>query len=176
MARITKQQASDASCKMANDIYDKKIDKADKEVKAYAKKLFEKYVPKPVIAVAQEFPEWFSWYNTIHWRNKDNYSRWADLPDSINPIEDKKLPLTSEEMKKIDGLKDALSEIKAQKSKFEDDIYNALITLQTEKRIKETLPDALPYINFSGSTALVPQYNELNTILKTLNKKQNENT
>lgn len=172
MARITKSQAEKAAKSMAATIYNAKIDLANLKVREYTKSLLEKYIPKPLQACFKEYPEWFTPHSTIWYRNKDGYERSAPTFESTNPCMYKKFPLTLAEIKKLEGLKDAASDEINNKHKFIDDMTKALVTLKTEKRISETLPDALPYINFSGSTALVPQYQELNTILKTLNKKQ----
>ena len=56
--------------------------------------------------------------------------------------------------------------IKNEKYSYRSKVEDALYQLKTEAKIKQFFPEALPFINFSESSALVPNYDDLRSKLK----------
>ena len=56
--------------------------------------------------------------------------------------------------------------MKKERDDFEDEVRQALVNLRTEKNVREQFPEALPYMNFSECTALVPNLSSLRNKLK----------
>lgn len=59
-----------------------------------------------------------------------------------------------------------LYKLRDAKSEYINKVSDVLFALSSFKRISENFPEALPYINFSNVTAIIPNYNNLRNPFK----------
>lgn len=167
--RLTREMADDAAEKLAAIAFDKKIQKAKDEMTKFGDELIQKYIPAPILALGQEYASYFpdrSNYIQFTSETAPNY-HYSSLPCTIsNPIYRKVLVLKNDDYKKGNDLKRRHEDLCNDRRKYERNVSDALVQLKSEKRITEQFPEALPFLHFCDTTALVPQFVELRAMLK----------
>ena len=174
--RITKEMADDAAEELSEIAYGNKLESAISKNKDFVDSLIQKYVPKAVLACAKEYPRYFhkSSHFDMNLENSSSYSNtlcqdcnYDEGSYAINYYQGY-TPISKEDHHKAYKLEIAVKELRKAKSDYEYKVSNALRMLQTEKRVKEQFPEALPYLNFTDSTALSLNLNNLRDLLKTV--------
>ena len=174
--RITKSMAKKAAAKMIEKAYGCKIENARAKVDSAVEELVRKYLPYPVIACVNEYPEYF------------NYSMGANIMTILN---DKGSTFTSLSISgkltfkvpcygtsiKVDckdydillKLNTKLRLLEKESEKFGDQVYAALISLRTEKAVEKELPEALKYLEFPEVKAVpMPVFTGLREIIQSI--------
>jgi hypothetical protein len=167
--RLTREMADDAADKLAALAFDKKIEKIKSEMTKFGDVLINKYIPAPILALGDEYAQYFPDRNNhIQFTSETAPSyHYSALPCTVsNPIYRKVFVLSEEDYKKGHGLKRRYDDLCGDKRRYKSDVSDALMQLKSEKRIQEQFPEALPYLNFCETTALVPQFVELRAMLK----------
>lgn len=161
--------ADEAAEKLAAIAFDKKIEEANQEMREFGDELVEKYIPAPILALGNEYVSFFpDRANTIQFSSETapNY-HYCWLPCTVsNPISRKVLILKENDYKKGQALYNRHNNLCNDRRKYTHNVSDALMQLKTAKRIKEQFPEALPFLNFCETTALVPQFVELREMLK----------
>lgn len=167
--RLTREMADDAAEKLAEIAFDKKIKKAKEEMTKFGDELVKKYVPTPILALGQEYASYFpDRSNNIQFTSETAPSyHYSVIPcTTSNPIYRKVFVLDNDDYKKGHGLKRRYEDLCSDKRKYKSEVSDALMQLKSEKRITEQFPEALPFLHFCDTTALVPQFVELRAMLK----------
>ena len=166
-SRITRAMAEKAAQNLGKDKFGKKTQEKTNELQEYAIQLFEKYVP---LQVREAFDANKNWYE-----NKSYIAFAADgggagsymqvyLSVSVAPL--RTVIVSAEEFMKLSRLKEQISTLNAARHKFEMDVSTVLLSLGYEKRVREQFPQALPYLNFSGTTEVAPNIQNLIRIIE----------
>ena len=171
MRKLTKNDCQNAARKLSNIVFDKKIKEIDKQFRAIGDKLIETYIPKPLMALSNEYVNLFSDRGfVISVRSEKNFSQSIYVPTNIiNPLGDRKVFLIHDNTyKALSTLCNEKRNSLNNKTKYEYDVAEALWTLRTKRKIEESFPEALPYLDFDdGKTNLpAPKYEELRNLLK----------
>jgi hypothetical protein len=166
--RVTKAMAEEAASQLSEKAFDEKIKEATEHCRSVALSLYEKYIPKPVRDAGEQYVEVYtkecyldfaldgaSYYDYIRIRIPDRF--FPKLRLIILQPEDFKLLQKSEKSRE---------KLIQDKQKYVCDVTLALMNLRTEKNVREQFPEALPYMNFTSCTALVPNLGKLRTLLK----------
>ena len=176
--RITKSMALVAAKKLKIKVYGEKLEEAQKSLNLAVESLVCKYIPKPVIACVNEYYNYIP-YSTcadVTSIREDDYSTFRRK--YIRGFLPFKVPLCTvldadiAEYETVAVLKKNLDDLVIEQNKFGEEIENALYSLRTEKSIRESLPEALPYIDFPEKKSLPsPIYNDLRALLIGINGK-----
>lgn len=169
---------------MATAAFGSKIELAKKRVTAFADNLAIKYIPYSVRAVCAEFPSFFDKTKYVYFTTtrtyKDGYSGYENYIGakiSFNVPKGSEYikvitPTEYNELKKLDMSVKAIENAQAE---FKQRVQSALIALKTENKVKESLPEALPYIEFPEEVQLpAPIFDTLRNIIKNIKNDGNE--
>lgn len=165
--RVSKTMATEAAEQLAIKAFGEKQKQAEEDFLALGLLLYKKYTPKPVRDCYQEYKEVYDGKNWLCFLSENGSS--SDLImvgykfrfPSIVPI-----ILDKEDGKRLNDAKKKKNEIDKAKRNYTNEVTTALFNLRTEKNVREEFPEALPYLNFSSCTALVPNIDKLRQILK----------
>ena len=135
--RITKEMARKAASEMKRDKFEPKIKKAQDTLIAYIDELIEKWVPAEVREAFANHQKWYSSTRSVMFK----------------------------EYVKLTKLQRDKRDLESKASYFYNDCVTVLTDLAYENRVKEQFPQALPYLNFSGSTVVAPSVQKLIDIL-----------
>ncbi len=167
--RMTRTMADHAATMLAKIAYDEKIDKATKARKDFGDFLINKYVPKPVLDCAKEYDNCFDHYDAFFATANIKDSGWGnrkEIPTNlVNPVR-RYITIEKSEFSHAGDLVAKEVELVRLKNEYITNVSDALVTLKTEARIKESFPEALPYLNFAETNLPAANYSKLRQLLK----------
>jgi hypothetical protein len=172
MKRMTRTMADAAATELARIVYEKKLEDLEQEFKDFSENLMRKYVPKELFDCQEQFPNFFSKQKLFRIYNAAaEPAYWNScLYLSTNtrcPIESTTyIAIAKEDFKEAERRNTQISNLKSNWFDYETKVSDALLALKTFSRIQENFPEALPYLNFSDSSALIPNLSELRNKLK----------
>lgn len=161
--QVTRSMADEAAKQLASQVFDKKIELAEQAERQFGDELIKKYIPAPILAVGVEYSSYFI--------NKSKYLGFATSfggqiqSNIVNPISNKYIQIEMEDYKHAKVLIDKRKKLQQNKGDYMSKVSDALLQLKSFKRIKENFPEALPFLNFAETTALIPQFTELRSLL-----------
>ncbi len=159
--------AEGAAKQLADKAYNEKIKAAKEEFKTIAYALYEKYVPKTVREAVKQNINLFNQTGQLRFL-VEGASSW----DYIGVYFDERFPdykpiiLSPNDWKMLRKQEELVRSLEKEQRDFNDEVYNALVNLRTEKNVREQFPEALPYMSFTTCTALVPNIDKLRLQLK----------
>lgn len=167
--RLTREMADDAANELAKIAFDKKIELAEKQEKEFGDYIITAYMPKPLQGVMKEYRSWFT-----NMRASIGCVDASGIQKNLLYIRTNLLvhyylsptKIAYEDYMNASQLFKRVESLKRDRSAYINKVSDALMQLRSEKRIKEAFPEALPYLNFTESVALVPQFEELRAMLK----------
>jgi len=167
--RMTREMANKAAQQLASIVFDEKIQQALDTEKEFGDYLVKTYIPQPIQGVMKEYRSWFMHMNTsVSCIDASQQSR-RTLYIQTNILMHyylHSLSLSNKDFKKADQLHQNYLNLNDKRNAYTNEVSDALMQLKSEARIKEHFPEALPYLNFSESTALIPQFEHLRSLLK----------
>ena len=173
MRRINKDDCGNAAVKLSNIAFDKKIEEIDEEFKVIGDELVNAYIPKPLIALSKEYSDLFidkKGIIPVRSEQARYYSETIYVPSNIvNPLGERKVFfIDNKTYKELKSLVDKKRNLLNRKQQYKKDVIEAIWALRTKRRIEESFPEALPYLDFDdGKTNLpAPKYEELRNLLK----------
>lgn len=163
-----------AACKMKEKAYGSKIDNASAKINAAVEKLVLKYIPAPVIACVNEFSEYFSVSmgasitTTIYVRGWKTTSQYISGMLTFNiPVYANYIKVDNKEYDALLKLESNRKQLEKDRDKFGDQVYDALISLRTEKAVEKELPEAIEYLEFPEVKAVpIPVFTGLRNVIK----------
>lgn len=166
--RVTKAMAHIAAVELAKKAYGEKIEKAETDFRDFGLELYHKYIPEELRDALNKYMSFFMDTQELKfivvgassWDYKRIYYEELKFPYFEHIIVS---PEDWSKLKRLDSLQGDLS---SEKFQYEFDCEQALINLRTEKNVQEQFPEALPYLNFTECTALVPCLDNLRNKLK----------
>lgn len=145
-----------AAVKMATAAFGSQINLAKKRVYVVVEGLVRQYVPYSVRAVVAEFPSYFEKgkhaYVTTSRTRADGYVGheeyiFGEISFYI-PSASKYILVCSTEYNELKKLNMRVKTLEQEKDDFQQQVYDALIALKTENKVRESFPEALPFIDF----------------------------
>lgn len=143
--RITKDIAQKVSIKIAADSFDDRVEKARKKVRAYTDKIVEEYVPQPVLETTKDYEDFFTASNIVGVKCENRYLCFSETSYKL-PTGHVVLKVKPDQYDKISSLNKEKRAVCAQRDEFGRTVFNAICDLKTEKRIKEQIPEIIPYL------------------------------
>lgn len=167
--KMTKKMADDAAQQLAGIAFDKKVQQALEKEREFGDYLVKTYIPQPIQGIMSEYRSWFQYMETDVACIDDSRQSKRTLYIQTNILVHHylcPLSLSNEDFKKADRLHQNYLNLIDQRNVYKNEVSNALMQLKSETRVQEHFPEALPYLNFSESTALIPQFEHLRSLLK----------
>ena len=125
--------------------------------------------------ISQKYGDYFSTTSciSINSINDDGYSTgYISGTLSFNiPSSQRYKKIDYKDFKNLVKLREIKDNIEEEARKFEEQIYTALITLKTDKKVEECLPEAMEFIVFPTPVSVpAPIFTELRTVLQNIKK------
>lgn len=167
--------AEKAAITMANAAFDSKIELAQKKLSEVADVLVRKYIPNVVRAVVAEFPSFFERIEytsiTAPRTYADGYVGREDyITSNISfylPKGSRYISVSDTEYKELKKMYMSYRAQVKEKENFKAQVFDALSALKTENKVKESLPEALPFLEFPEEVYLpAPVFGTLRQIIK----------
>ena len=157
--------ADNAAEQLAKNAYDKKIEKTQIELETKLDGIITKYIPEPIIMMMGEYGNIIEKASKICIHDgRGNYSYYYDTSINIPPL--KTITVSVDDYRDIKRTYDLLNSLIGTRRKYKTDVSDALcLSIRTEKRCSEDFPEALPYLNFSGTTAIARKFDDLRAVL-----------
>lgn len=165
--RISKTMATGAAEQLALKAFGEKQKQAEEDFLALGLLFYKKYVPKPVRDCYQEYKDLYDGKAVLRFlpENGSSYDLimvWYKF--GVPPITH--IIINKKDWELLFDAKKKKNDIDKAKCDYINEVTTALFNLRTEKNVREQFPEALPYLNFSSCTALVPNIDKLRQILK----------
>lgn len=148
---ITRQMADDAAKKIANKAYGKKIENAKELLMKTICELLDRIYPKPVVALANEYPQYFKFGNCINIGYEGHYCIGFPVPEHTLILQNhysNGLLVPIADYGKIEKLFSAWKGLQGKRLDYEHRVSNALIQLKSRKNVEANFPEALEFIDF----------------------------
>lgn len=142
--RITHELARKVAIEIANVSYNEKIEDARKKVQDYADRLVNLHIPHPALEVLRTYPKYFRTSSILNVRCGERFTLQV-LPSIKIPF-GCTIEVCIGDYNKLKELKDELRAWQIKRDEFFEKIIKALYELRTEKRVREQLPEAIPYL------------------------------
>ena len=160
MANLTKTQAEEIAVAMtAKERV--KFNALQAQVREAVAEAYLNHLPDEVVVLFRSRPQYVNTTGSLridgNGFNNEYYRLFRTVPQGESNLF---LPKPGEA--KI--LREAIDRVATEEAKLKElkrDIYNALITLKTVKRISEQLPEAIPFLNIKTSTAITLNLSDL---------------
>lgn len=172
--------AEKAAKTMATAAFDSKIELAIKQVSEAVEVLVRKYIPNVVRVVCADFPSYFEKGKSASITTPREYSDGyvghedyigADISFNL-PKGSQYINVSAVEYKELKELHMRVKALEKQKREFKQQVFDALCALRTENKVKESLPEALPYLEFPEEVHLpAPIFGTLRNIIKNIKPK-----
>lgn len=169
--RFTNSDFTTAARKLGEKVFQDKKLVVEKEVRQFADKLIDKYVPKPLIGALNEYSEWFiDRENRIQVRSDDfNSSIYLDS-NKVSPMGARRcMFISNEDYIEAKRIKKRESSISQERNNYVREVESALLNLRTKTRIKEVFPEALEFLpkdEKEQMSSLIPKYEHLRNLIK----------
>lgn len=165
-----------AAERMADKAFAEKLSVASKAVNEAIERLVRKYVPQEVIDVCKKYPQFFSmttYVSVSAYKDTDNGTyREYQISGTISftiPYSAQSLTVTPDEYAHVKELLVRKKSVLSNKDNFQNEIHAALLQLNTEKKVRDNLPEALKYIEFPKEKQLPAcKFDNLNNVLSKL--------
>lgn len=173
--RITKDIAQKVSIRIAADSFNDRLEKVRKKIRAYTDKIVEEYIPRPVLETMIEYEKFFIVSNMLGVKSENRYLCVTEsnykLPSGLVIV------VKPDQYDKLMSLNKEKLAVCVQRDDFSQTVFNAICDLKTEKRVREQIPEIIPYLALFQEVAdVIPQTsNSIDTIRKNiLTPKKNE--
>lgn len=175
--RINKTTAEKAAQKIATAAFDSKIELANNKKIECVENLASVYIPYVVRSVVAEFPSYFEKDKYASITTPKTYSDgYVSHEDYIGADISFYLPkgsmyinVSNIEYKELKKLHMRVKALEKAQQDFKRQVYDALCALKTENKVKESLPEALPYLEFPEEVHLpAPMFGTLRNIIKNI--------
>lgn len=170
--KITKSMAKEAAEKMAMNAYSKKIAVALSKKQDFADVLVRKYIPAPVLACVNEYPNFFNYCLHASFATYIEDRREKTITSTLSlkiPRGTDFLNISNQDYKLLQELENKRKLLCSQCEGLQQELFEAMLALRTEKNIEKQLSEALQYIEFPLVKQLpMKNYDHLREILKSL--------
>lgn len=163
-----------AAAKMKDKAYGSKIENAQSKVNAAVEELVRKYLPSPVIACVNEYPEYFNYCTsasiTTILNDKGSNFTSCSIRGKLTfkvPYYATSIKVENKEYDVLLNLNLNLRLLEKECETFGNRVYDALLSLRTEKAVEKELPEALKYLEFPEVKSVpIPVFTGLRNIIK----------
>lgn len=161
MRRLTKLYCERAATKLAEIAFDKKIEEVTNKLKKVGDGLVDAYIPKPLMALSKEYSDLFidkKGIIPVRSEQARYYSDTIYVPSNIvNPLGERKIFfIDNKTYNELKSLVDERRNTFNRKEKYKNDVSEALWELRTKRKIENSFPEALPYLDFDDGKNNLP--------------------
>lgn len=158
--------ASDAAERMAQKVYGKKIADAQANLSELLEKLVKEYVPSPVLACVKEYSDYIEGTNSVY-INTSNKSGYVQGTISFPiPWRARNISVSAQDFGKANDVYEKYLSVKDERGEFRDKVEGTLLSLCTAKRVAESFPEAMDYLDFPQEKQLPsPALSELRQMI-----------
>ena len=142
--RISRELAKRVANEIADVSYNEKIADARKKVQDYADRLVDLSIPHSVLKVVSTYSKYFRTSSIISVKCGERFT--LSVITSLKIPSGCSIEVCIGDYDKLKELKDELRAWQIKRDDFFDRIFKALYELRTEKRVREQLPEAIPYL------------------------------
>lgn len=169
--RFTNSDFTTAARKLGEKVFEDKEQVVKKEVRQFADKLIDKYVPKPLIGALNEYSEWFvDRDNRIQVRSDDFIDSIYLSSNKLSPMGARRcMFISNEDYIEAKRIKKSENNVIQERNNYVGEVQCALLNLRTKSRIKEVFPEALEFLPKDEKekvSSLVPRYEHLRNLIK----------
>lgn len=147
--RITLDMAHEAAMKMGSAKYDEELERLAEQLAKLTTQYVKVHYPFPVLKVIEEYPDYFQKTNRVCIHViEDNKYLWMKTNVFV-PQEKRAFDIAKKHVQPLIELNNEYSKLKTKKSDFVNEMVYVLgRELKYEEKVKQFLPEALPYIEF----------------------------
>lgn len=170
--------AEKAAKTMAAAAFDSKIKLERKRLSEAVEDLVRKYIPQAVRLVCAEFPTYFEKSKFASITTARTCSNGfvgheeyigAELSFYLPYYGSRYINVRTEEYKEVKKLHMRVRALEEEKKDFMQQVFDVLCALRTENKVKESLPEALPFLEFPEEVQLpAPIFGTLRQIIKNI--------
>lgn len=170
MKRLTKAEWGYAAEELAKLAFDKKIEKATEKLRRMGDGLIGLLIPMPLLTCLREYEVYFT-DKSRRIPVRSRATTWSDViycpTNDINPLGERKIFLIDDKVyKDVQRLREEERSLRRNKENYKTEVTDALYVLRTKRRIEESFPEALPYLNFDETNLPAPKFDNLRSLLK----------
>lgn len=166
MKYVTVAMATEAANQLTHKAFEGKVEKLQKELQKLVDDLVIKYVDDPVLQCGKEFSNFYETSRSVcFFREGGGSFGTKHLFSSFSHPIFRCIAISDKDWKLLCNAEWRAEEMRRKKESFLIDVKRALVQLRSRRMIEKHFPEALPYLNFSESTALVPDYSVLRKYL-----------
>ncbi len=164
---VTKSMAQQAAEKLSQKAYGKILEDARSSLHDRVDSIVRKYIPKPVFDVFAEFGDSLSSTTLVnfYYEREDGFSTYLHEQTTFEHVALSYIRLSDADFEALKTARNNFDRAYIASSTYRKQVTDALFALRTERRIAENFPEALPFLNFSGSTELAYDYKDLRSML-----------
>ena len=167
--KITKDIAQKVAIRIAADSYNDRLEEARKKIRAYTDKIVEENIPQPVLEVTKDYENFFMVSNMVGVKCENRYLCITETSYKL-PTSHVAIAVKPDQYDKIKSLNKEKRDICIQRDEFFRTVFNAICDLKTEKRVREQIPEIIPYLaHFQEVNHVTPKTsNSIDTIRKNI--------
>lgn len=168
--RITKGIAQEAASLIGSKKYSGAIKETKEELCIIAGKLVVNYIPSPVLQLTKEYSDFMCPQTAITFRSYSPKGYLKTITTHIDvavPYSCRTLTVDWKDYIKLSDINERITKLNDECRSLKTEIVKALLSLKTEKRVREELPEVLEYIEFPATfapPALI--YTDLRNLIK----------
>lgn len=164
---ITRAMADDAANKIAAKAYNKKIEiTLEKLKKAVSEAVYAVY-PKPLVALANEYPAFFIFRPYVQICHEGNYT--SDFPALDNTLvchnSYNGVLVSIEVYGKLEKLRNAYKKLTTERASYKHKVSDVLVRLKSKKNVEDNFPEALEFLDFGSANVPAVRCEDLRKIL-----------
>ena len=167
--RITKAMAEAAAKELNKLAFDARIKKAKNDLQQLCEHFVRKYIPEQVRECGVTYLESYDHEKRQEFTTEGlgGYNYKCVYLSYEHPKYNR-INLSAHDFHDLDVADKLVRDLESDSRKYEDDVYIALVNLRTKRNVEEQFPEALPYLDFTECTALVPNLMPLRVVLHDL--------
>ena len=159
--------AEEVAEQLTANAYKEKIETARAAHKAMGLELYVKYIPEAVRMAGKEHSEKYDTTRELKFLPEGaSYYDYIQLYYDINFPRLRPIIINKDDWQKFQKAHKLCKSLEEEQNNFKEEVAQALVNLRTAKNVREQFPEALPYMNFSECTTLVPNLSHLRNKLK----------
>ena len=164
--RITKSMAEAAAHELTKIAFDKKVEKAENDLKQLAEHFVRKYIPEEVREVAVTHLEAYEHTSRVEFTTEGNGGyNYKYVRLSYEHPQYKRIQLSIDDWRSLEKADKHLRNMQDARRDYDIEVQTALFNLRTERNVTDQFPEALPFLNFTECTALAPNLTPLRALL-----------
>lgn len=165
--KISKQSANNIAREIAKPLAEK-IEVARKKLQTKAFQFCEKTIPKEILTLYKKYPKHLNDYSYVYLKGAGIVRHIQVSFETRLPLSSSDVELTPSQANEIVKLHDSIEDARKQHKETMQRIETTLLGLGTYNRIKEHLPEAVPFLPTQTTVAVALPIKEVRKEIKAL--------